>query len=559
MGYVMLWLLVLATALLLLATIASLTARSGKKIVGRFLPRLAFILVALVFVMATVITGLAYFTYLVSPLWPFYFWLTLTVAFIIGSYWAMHRGLSKSHPGPPAASWPRGALAGSLGIVFCLCLITFMQLAQDRRVELANLRTNSVGLALRLWPEHLPDDQNAAIFYHQASLALTGQPFLNDPNQQFQSQKDRPEWLNADYQLRPEFDTAGNSINKILDDHRRVIDLIEKGISCPGIYTDIETDYLVNTPIPFYTSLRDLTLLKRLEAINKAQKGDMEGALADLAMIDQISDQLLEVPILVSVMLSVLISSAGYDGLEYILAHYAENTTGALPLYSNGLTPAKPCLRRAFELEAAIWQDGLFHIVREGAQSVGIDWGLGNWSDIYTVFFLSGDLETMEWIHDTYMKTMIQPYPEAMKTYREATRQFEETPQGLLARNFALSFYSAYYERVEMMEARRGLAALALAAFNYQNNHGRYPVTLDELVPNYIDTVPADPFDLKPLKMKALADGLDLYSIGIDSQSKLTSQTKGPIHFYLGANAYQEFRVKPFQEDQAKKKGANKK
>jgi len=43
---------------------------------------------------------------------------------------------------------------------------------------------------------------------------------------------------------------------------------------------------------------------------------------------------------------------------------------------------------------------------------------------------------------------------------------------------------------------------------------GRWPESLDELVPAYIDAVPLDPFDEKPLRYKVEADRIVVYSIG---------------------------------------------
>jgi len=68
---------------------------------------------------------------------------------------------------------------------------------------------------------------------------------------------------------------------------------------------------------------------------------------------------------------------------------------------------------------------------------------------------------------------------------------------------------------------------------------------------DFIDRVPVDPFDDKPLTMKALRAGVDLYSV---SASQASPDLKSdPIHFYLGREAYNELRVKPETEARLKK------
>ena len=557
MGYVVLWILVLATAFLFLATFTSLTARSEKKIIRQFLPRLVFILVALFFVAATVLTGLFYYSFKIRPLWPFYFCLTLALAFIIGSYWAMQKGLPKSRPGPPAVSWPRAALAGSFVIVLCLCLVTFHQLAQDSRMDMATIRTDAVGLALQVWPARLPKELNGAEFYDQASLALTGTGFFYHTGTKAKSTREKPGWLaEGNYHLTPGFDPSSPDIKKAIDDNQVALRLIDKGASCPGFYFEPNTESLPSTNLPFFSSLRDLAWLKKIEAMSKAQNGNLEGALADLAVIERMTDQLMGVPMIISVMLADTINRAGYDGLEYILAHYEGPPAGALPLYTTGRTPAKPCLRQAMDFEKAIWMDSLYQLERH-PESADMDLGFGVVAELWKVFYLPDELATLQWIYEMQAKAAGQPYPEATKTYNEIEQRLETEPQGLIARLYTISTFF-YNVRVEMLEARRRLAALALAAFNYQQDNGRYPDSLEDLVPKYINTIPIDPFDLKPLKMKPLDDGLDLYSTGIGPEAKPWS-IKGPIHFYLGAKAYQEYRVKPFQEEQAKKRSSRRK
>jgi hypothetical protein len=59
--------------------------------------------------------------------------------------------------------------------------------------------------------------------------------------------------------------------------------------------------------------------------------------------------------------------------------------------------------------------------------------------------------------------------------------------------------------------------AVALAAEQYRREHGRWPERIAELVAaKLIPTVPADPFDGQPLRMRRLADGLVVYSVGQD-------------------------------------------
>jgi hypothetical protein len=56
----------------------------------------------------------------------------------------------------------------------------------------------------------------------------------------------------------------------------------------------------------------------------------------------------------------------------------------------------------------------------------------------------------------------------------------------------------------------------ALAAERFRRDFGRWPTTLDELVPKYVIAVPRDPHDLQPLRLARRPDGIVIYSVGQD-------------------------------------------
>jgi hypothetical protein len=74
----------------------------------------------------------------------------------------------------------------------------------------------------------------------------------------------------------------------------------------------------------------------------------------------------------------------------------------------------------------------------------------------------------------------------------------------------------------KMIEAERRARSLlrsassAVAAERFRLERGRWPESLEELVPAYLRAVPLDPFDGRPLRFRRLADGVVVYSVGPD-------------------------------------------
>jgi hypothetical protein len=57
-----------------------------------------------------------------------------------------------------------------------------------------------------------------------------------------------------------------------------------------------------------------------------------------------------------------------------------------------------------------------------------------------------------------------------------------------------------------------------LAAERFRLDNGRWPESLDQLVPKYLADVPNDPFIPGPLKLRKLPDGIFIYSVGYDGR-----------------------------------------
>jgi hypothetical protein len=68
-------------------------------------------------------------------------------------------------------------------------------------------------------------------------------------------------------------------------------------------------------------------------------------------------------------------------------------------------------------------------------------------------------------------------------------------------------------ERAEQVQ-RNLVIAFALAA--YRDDTGRYPDSLDKLVPKYLEGIPNDLFTGKPLRYRLTEEGYLLYSVGVN-------------------------------------------
>ncbi len=65
-------------------------------------------------------------------------------------------------------------------------------------------------------------------------------------------------------------------------------------------------------------------------------------------------------------------------------------------------------------------------------------------------------------------------------------------------------------------DAHQRLTSTALAVAGYLAKHRALPANLQSLIPEFLDELPIDPFDGKPLRTVSKPGSLIIYSVGID-------------------------------------------
>jgi hypothetical protein len=106
-----------------------------------------------------------------------------------------------------------------------------------------------------------------------------------------------------------------------------------------------------------------------------------------------------------------------------------------------------------------------------------------------------------------------------------------------------LSYTESECVRPLRVSARVQVLRCVLAARQYQQQTGQWARTLDELVPDYLDGIPSDPFTGTPLQYQLRQGGRAIFSVGRDLQAsqeryfrdKRNHQTSDDIIVWLEA------------------------
>ena len=106
------------------------------------------------------------------------------------------------------------------------------------------------------------------------------------------------------------------------------------------------------------------------------------------------------------------------------------------------------------------------------------------------------------------------PWPKASRTVQSVVKAGRDAPGLLAYSRMAGLLADGAVDCEARWSARRATARAAVAVQRFRLKHGRLPNKLADLVPDYLKTVPADPYTGKPVVYRKLKKGFIVYAVG---------------------------------------------
>jgi hypothetical protein len=413
-----------------------------------------------------------------------------------------------------------GLLLLSLGVVVALYLCALR--AADREVEeaVAEIDRDDPGWRLedldRQRPA-VPDEKNGALQVAAARRLMPaswptspapGRPSLDDllaglePQQPLNEQQRR--------ELRAQLQAVQPALKKAED----LVDLPEGryALSWPLGFIGARID-------PVYDA-RTVARLLQLEAMRQAQDGDADGACrTEVALVNagrSIGDEY------------TLIVLLNRTGVGAIATETAERLLAQGEPGEASLAAAQRALEReeaelpagvvmAFRGERAL-SHRMMQAMEDGRLSLSASGGTPSLGERFSDLVNTGMVRHSHAVYLRYMTEAIRlaraPGPEQIARRKELLTAPVDRRAALAALMMPAADKVLGAEWRQL--ARLRCAVAAVAAERYRRAHGRWPESLEALVPAYLARVPADPYDGKPLRLRRLDDGVVIYSVGPD-------------------------------------------
>jgi hypothetical protein len=447
-----------------------------------------------------------------------------------------HPPLASATPHPPRRWWlKRIALAVVLFIAGFITLFVIWHRVADQRLQAAIDKIKAAGEPL--YPEDfntppIPYEDNAAVLYRQAAELLT--------DERQRAEHDR---LTMCMAWEADEDKLMSTCGALIASHEDGQTLIRKARRRAGVHWGLDfdsplLDYIAQ-PLQNYRAMSKLLYVDARLQYQGGNHGEFVEILSDMhALAGAIDHQ----PMLVPHLTVITVNSLALSLVEEIGTQLAiktqpgvNNSQAARPEAVQALI--KQLLNEdafasevvnAFRFERAMQLDSVL-MVASGKMATNTQWFKASLQTsiapthlLLGPLFESDGLWMMEHMSDEIEAIQSPSYPEYQDCMRRASSLGKRPaggPKGI--RNLLSSILmpslgraaSAHYRAL----GQRRMAAIALAIRLFEVNRGHRPRTLDELVPDYLPTVPADPMSSNGvIQYLPNAEHPRLYSIGLD-------------------------------------------
>jgi len=323
---------------------------------------------------------------------------------------------------------------------------------------------------------------------------------------------------------------------------------------------------------PYNDQLRELAKLFRASLFFASRREDTKTVIRDIHALSRLTKHLSNVPTLIGNLVAISVESQAIAGLEQVLGN-RELGTDTLAQISKTWGPSD---RRVSVIDSIdIWErcmglDGLMQLASGQTTFSGLMSGIDVPALIDTMYIdqkfdVNRSLIITQGYYNHFVDILIEPkYAEFSKRISHFEEQCEQrwkqsrnrlivnvngrdmlnnslkNPQYTEAlTDLYLSFMtpalSASYRTELRVTSSYKSAYTAIAVERYRLEHGKLPDTLKDLVPEYISSVPHDPFNGDPLMYRKREAGFVVYSVGtnLKDDSGLDDHAKGDSAFVV--------------------------
>lgn len=437
-------------------------------------------------------------------------------------------GAPPSSPAPPRprSLWPRRLMQLAFVLLpLGLLALRFVQLhrATEHALQATLEETDRLDPGWRLDDllaarKVVPDERNSA----GVALEIQRKMPPEWPERNFYKQV---EGLVPERQLSPKQHwllwTEMARVHRLAAQARKLADMPE-GSMPPVVYD-------TNNLFPLLHATQEMRVVANLlahDTLLLAQEGDADGALADCRALLNINRAIGDEPFFQSMLVRSAVRAITVDRIERTLAQGEPSDAALLALQRLIEDEAQqPLLLIGLRGERAA-ADRIAQRVQDGTVNVDeIIYGIKRKKNLAALLHAEEAAMLLSGSFRGQRTALLRHYNEMIEAAKlpeeKQDAELGRINQAFLASLTRTSLTGLFAPAVlhwnrslRRGDAQLRAAAVALALERFRRRHGRWPDSLRALTPEFLDKVPADPFDGKPLRYRVSNSGVVVYSIG---------------------------------------------
>jgi hypothetical protein len=245
---------------------------------------------------------------------------------------------------------------------------------------------------------------------------------------------------------------------------------------------------------------RHAARLNTMEAILETARGNPEKAVQRVIDGVKLADSLETDPLLIGGLVRVACDAIPFDALERVLAQTDPSAEKLLDLQAL-LTSEGPFMRTAVLGELSYMRQIYQSITRDSLNSL-LQFEDASFLVRLLPLFLHSDgwLRINEVAQMKLLSGIWESWPLGHDEFnKEHEKLIDDIPRYCVLTKMTADMYSLVHIGELSMQGKRRCARLGIALELYSRKKGHYPETLQKLVPDFIQSVPLDPFTEKPI------------------------------------------------------------
>ena len=316
--------------------------------------------------------------------------------------------------------------------------------------------------------------------------------------------------------LFPRGKPVSDEIMVYLHDNKKCIELLHKAAALK--YCRYPVDLSAGQTLKISDILKTMRLIG-IEAVVHAENGDSQASADSLICNLNIADSLFDAPLLVCQLIRITYHNYNMSTLEHII-----NTIDFSDEQLVQISKTIADKQRLSGISYGFTGD----LCRSINQFEDITTSNNLFSDLpllqrlfYSVYKGVGLIESDGIISlditDKYIEAGKLPLEKRLNAAKQIQAERNNISSiHVLMKASAPNYYTKFFSDELISISRLRTAQAALAVRRYRLKNGKLPDSLSNLVPEFLESVPSDPFDGKELRYKKLDSGFVIYSVGED-------------------------------------------